>query len=109
MQINKIKRPWEKKAGHRPNPNPFYQSPAWKKTVDFIWFRDKAICQLCIQKGILHPLTRGTKDINQQGTVDHKTQRINGGSDEYENLWLIGSNHHAIKSAREGNIKHKKP
>lgn len=108
MEIKHIKRPWIKNTQKRYNPDGFYQSPTWKKTVDFIWYRDKSLCQLCLQKGIMHPLIRGTKNINQQGTVDHKVQRINGGSDEYDNLWLIGSNHHAIKSAQEGNLKRKK-
>jgi hypothetical protein len=51
----------------------------------------------------MHPLERGTRNIDKQGTVDHKIQRINGGTDTEDNLWLIGSNHHASKSANEGN------
>ena len=111
MQINQIKRPWEKKSsyGNRINRDPYYQSSAWKKKVDFIWQRDNSTCQLCLSHGKLHPLTRGTNDITRQGTVDHKIQRINGGSDEYDNLWLIGTNHHNRKSAKEGNeIRRKK-
>lgn len=108
MQIKSIKRPWDKKTQTRYNPDPFYQSPSWKRKVDFVWLRDKSLCQLCLQQNIIHPLERGTKDINKQGTVDHKIQRINGGSDEYDNLWLIGSNHHASKSANEGNKSRKK-
>ncbi len=107
MNIESTKLPWQKKSnyGHRNQSNAFYQSKTWKQTVAFIWARDKGMCQLCLSKGILHPLTRGTKDINKQGTVDHKVQRIKGGTDNEDNLWLIGTNHHYSKSANEGNSK----
>lgn len=32
MEIKRIRRPWEKKSGERHNPDPFYQSSAWRKT-----------------------------------------------------------------------------
>lgn len=102
MIINSIKRPWIKTSS-RLKPEHFYQSQAWKKLVDLVWMRDNSLCQLCLQQGIIHRLERGTKDINKQGTVDHKEQRKKGGTDDMDNLWLIGSNHHASKSANEGN------
>src|SRR5688572_27821752 len=110
MQINNIKRPWDKKVnqGHKLHNDPFYQSSAWRNTVSRIWARDNSTCQLCKEKGIKHTLERGTKDLERQGTVDHKVQRINGGSDSDENLWLIGSNHHNAKRAVEKNEMYKK-
>jgi 5-methylcytosine-specific restriction endonuclease McrA len=110
MEIKPIKRPWEKKSkyGTRLNPEPYYQSPQWKRLVNLIWIRDQSLCQICKAKGIMHPLERGTRNIDKQGTVDHKVQRINGGTDQPDNLWLIGSNHHASKSANEGNKQRKK-
>lgn len=112
MKINEIRRPWSNDTGHRHNirkdNSDIYKTSSWKKTVDFIWVRDKGMCQLCLQQGIKHQLTRGTTDLSIQGTVDHKEQRIKGGSDNYDNLWLIGSNHHNAKSARERNTMYKK-
>lgn len=110
MQINIRKRPWQKNTtyGNRITIDPYYQSTAWKKTCDYIWTRDKSVCQLCLQDGKIHLLTRGTKDITKQGTVDHKVQRKKGGSDEPDNLWLIGTIHHNSKSAKEGNQSRKK-
>ena len=63
---------------------------------------------MCLEKGIKHPLVRGTKDRSQQGTVDHRVQRILHGTDQMDNLWLIGTNHHDAKSAREKNEKYKR-
>jgi 5-methylcytosine-specific restriction endonuclease McrA len=98
----------QKSQGHKLHKDPFYQSSTWKTTVDRIWARDQGICQLCKEKGIKHVLERGTRDLDKQGTVDHKTQRINGGSDSDDNLWLIGSNHHNAKRAVEKNKMYKK-
>lgn len=105
MIINNIRRPWSKEPYQRKSPDTYYQSTAWKNIVDYIWKRDNGICQLCKQEGKVHILKRGTKDLSMQGTVDHKKQRKQGGSDDYDNLWLIGTNHHYAKSANEGNKK----
>lgn len=75
-----------------------YQSKDWKQKKNEVWHRDQSLCQLCKKKGIIHQLTRGTKDLNRQGTVDHIIPINAGGSDELTNLWLIGSIHHARKS-----------
>ena len=104
MNIRTIKRPWVKQGYVRTNPDLYYQSNEWKRIVSAIWIRDRSLCQMCLEKGIIHGLERGTRDINKQGTVDHKVQRKKGGTDNEDNLWLIGSNHHASKSANEGNI-----
>lgn len=110
MILKGITPPWQKKGnyGHRNTRDPHYQSSAWKKMVDYIWLRDKGICQLCLEQGKMHPLIRGTKNIGMQGTVDHKVQRKKEGTDNEDNLWLIGSNHHAVKSANEGNQMRRK-
>lgn len=103
MEIKSIKRPWQKQTRQTSDKARFYQSNTWRSIVDYIWARDKGICQLCIENGIVHQLERGTKELSKQGTVDHKIQRDLGGTDNYDNLWLIGSNHHNVKSAMEGN------
>jgi|SRR5688572_12360786 len=110
MKIDPVSRPWQKKVnqGNKLHCDTFYNSSTWKNTVNRIWARDNGICQLCKEKGIKHVLERGTKDLTRQGTVDHKIQRINGGSDTDDNLWLIGSNHHNAKRASEKNEMYKK-
>lgn len=110
MKITDVKRPWMKKAnqGHKNHVDTFYSTSTWRRTVDRIWVRDMSICQLCKEKGIMHALERGTRDLSRQGTVDHKIQRIKGGSDDDDNLWLIGSNHHNAKRAEEANQRHKR-
>jgi 5-methylcytosine-specific restriction endonuclease McrA len=111
MKINTPSRPWIKDDGHRQSHRtvePYYQSSQWKKLVDAVWARDNGMCQLCLKNGIKHKLTRGTSDRSIQGTVDHKTQRKLGGTDSLDNLWLIGSNHHDGKSAKERNEMYKR-
>ena len=110
MKINQIPRPWvkQKSQGHKLHNDTFYQSSAWKRTVDRIWSRDQGICQLCKEKGIKHVLERGTRDLEKQGTVDHKEQRLLTNNDSDDNLWLIGSNHHNAKRAKEKNQMYNK-
>lgn len=110
MIITSLKRPWEKNKcqGHKIHNDDYYKSSAWKSTVDRIWIRDKGLCQMCLEKGITHNLQRGTRDLELQGTVDHKLQRMHGGADTDDNLWLIGSNHHNAKRAEEKNNMYKK-
>lgn len=100
--IGNLKRGNENRQG-----DPYYQSKKHKRNVPLIWARDNGKCQLCKEKGIYHPLVRGTKVLNNQGTVDHKKPRksfdLNDPeqrkiADSLENQWLIGSNHHAKKS-----------
>ncbi|MCI6692513.1 MAG: HNH endonuclease [Clostridium sp.] len=33
----------------------FYKSKAWKETREYIFIRDKGLCQDCLEKGILTP------------------------------------------------------
>lgn len=103
MEIKSIKRPWINTVRRSSDKAKHYQTSDWRKKVDYIWIRDKGLCQLCWEKGIIHRLERGTKDLSKQGTVDHKEQFKVAGNEEYDNLWLIGSNHHNQKSAHEGN------
>lgn len=81
--------------------NPYYQTKEWKYKKELVWLRDERLCQLCLSKNIIHPLIRGTRDLSKQGTVDHKIPREAGGTDDLDNLWLIGSNHHARKSNKD--------
>jgi 5-methylcytosine-specific restriction endonuclease McrA len=108
MKIESIRRPWQPSGQRKKNPDPFYNTSTWKNTVDRIWIRDKGMCQLCLQQGIKHYLERGTKDLTKQGTVDHRVQRIKGGTDTDDNLWLIGSNHHNQIRAKQGNQMYKR-
>jgi 5-methylcytosine-specific restriction endonuclease McrA len=108
MKIDSIKRPWIKNEQRKKHVDTFYQTSAWKTTVDRIWIRDKGMCQLCLQKGIKHVLERGTRDLEKQGTVDHKEQRLLTNNDSDDNLWLIGSNHHNAKRAIEKNQMYKR-
>lgn len=110
MKIESIPRPWQKRTnqGHFKTDRSFYQSSTWKNTVNRIWERDRGICQLCLQNGIRHVLERGTKDLSKQGTVDHKVQRIQGGADTDDNLWLIGSDHHNKIRAEQKNKMYSK-
>jgi 5-methylcytosine-specific restriction endonuclease McrA len=103
MEIKSVKRPWQKAQRQSSDNSKYYQTSDWRARVDYIWIRDKGLCQLCWEKGVIHKLERGTKDLSKQGTVDHKEQRKVSGRDDYDNLWLIGSNHHNVKSVIEGN------
>lgn len=106
MKIDSVRRPWENQSTHRHNirhgDRSSYQTTAWKRLVDLIWSRDKSMCQLCLKEGIQHRLVRGTMDLSIQGTVDHKKRRDEGGSDNPDNLWLIGTNHHNRKDNNAG-------
>lgn len=92
---------------HRNYNKPFYQSKAWKELVKAVWIRDEGMCQQCARMGIKHFLERRTKNMEHQGTVDHKTPRPQNAPynpnewDSMDNLELIGSNHHAVKSSLE--------
>ena len=105
MQINKLRKKDNPRDTNKKDD--FYQTKHWRRIVADIWVRDGYQCQLCKEKGIIHPLVRGTRDLNQQGTIDHKEPRPIGSAydpikhDNKNNLWLIGSNHHASKSSKE--------
>ena len=97
MKINNSKPTYD----HREKTDSFYNSRKWKSLKDKVWSRDEFTCQICKEKGKLHFLQRGTKDIRFQGTVDHIVPRNAGGSDELDNLRLIGSSCHAKKSNKD--------
>ena len=99
MRINRLKSKVDNQE-HR-QADPYYQSQEHKYKRDLVWERDQGLCQICLDKGILHELVRGTKDITKQGTVDHRVPRKAGGSDDLSNLRLIGSIHHAKKSNQD--------
>ena len=100
MKINTSRQYSSKSQPHRQS-KVYYQSKEWKRKRDQVWKRDNGICQECKDKGIIHQLIRGTKDLSRQGTVDHIKPREAGGTDDLENLRLIGSNHHAAKSNQD--------
>jgi 5-methylcytosine-specific restriction protein A len=79
----------------------FYHTKRWKLLKEKVWIRDEGMCQICLDKGINHFLMQGTKDMNYQGTVDHIKPRNAGGSDDIENLRLVGSRCHAKKSNQD--------
>lgn len=111
MQIEFINRPWTgrtKGHGKRYNPDPFYNSPTWRRTkVAFKRGTTKApdgkevpntLCFDCYNEGkttLMH-------------TVDHHIPVKDGGSrTDHSNLRALCAHHHAIKSANEGNAKRK--
>ena len=97
----RIGRKKETNQDHRAKTDPYYQSREWKRKRDKVWKRDKSLCQICADKNIIHPLARGTKYLDHQGTVDHIIPRNAGGSDELSNLRLVGSRCHAKKSGQD--------
>lgn len=105
--VMNITRRDKRKSSRDSKRDKFYQSRDWKKDVDFVWERDKHMCQECLDRGRRHYLVRGTKDIDRQGTVDHDPPRPRNAPynpetyDHVDNLRLIGSRHHASKSSRE--------
>lgn len=106
MKIEMVKRPWQKGNGQRFNPDPFYQSQAWKSTRKaFIAGQttlpngmrvSNTLCIECFLKGVITPMY----------VVDHKV-RIKDGGDrtDLNNLQSLCESHHNSKSANEGNSK----
>ena len=98
MQVGKKKKNYNPKK----KTDKFYLSPFWKNMVSYIWQRDMATCQSCLEKGILKPLAKPSRDVNKQGHVDHKRARKMGGSNDEDNLWLICFHCHIEKTQQEG-------
>src|SRR5690242_2073611 len=101
MKIETISRPWQKKASHgtRYNPNPFYHSQEWKR-IRAIKLQQSPYCECdkCNGKKII------------ANTVDHITPISLGGSPtDTNNLMSMTSSCHNAKSAREKNVKYKRP
>lgn len=111
MQIEFIKRPWMGRTnghGKRYNPDPFYQSPTWRRTKE-AFKRGKKLApdgtyvsnMLCYQCYIDGKITR-------THTVDHIQQkREHGSATDFDNLQSLCAHCHAIKSANEGNERRK--
>jgi 5-methylcytosine-specific restriction endonuclease McrA len=100
LNINGIKRPWERqvKQGNRYNPDSFYTSTAWRKAraaflAAYPW------CVTCLEEGRKVYAT----------TVDH-INRIKAGGDRLnpDNFQSLCGSCHARKSASESNERHKK-
>jgi len=109
MQTKPVRRPWERQGhGIRYNPDPFYQSPQWKRirssfrqgfTIINGFHLSNKYCIDCYkERGALIP----------GSNTDHKERRKDGGSDEHNNLQTQCDHHHAVKSANEGNQSRKK-
>lgn len=95
MNINSIKRPWQKQVnqGNRYNADPFYQSSEWKK-IRAAYLREQPFCECedCKEKK------------NKAEMVDHITRIKAGGSrTDWGNLQALSNRCHAKKSARESN------
>jgi hypothetical protein len=106
MQINTIKRPWEKNKsyGSRLKKNPFYQSREWKDTrkahdlgttlVNGVLLENIYCVQCFIEKGI--------KVLGRN--KDHIKAIEDGGSKtDTRNIQGLCDSHHNSKSAIEGN------
>ena len=110
MNIESIKRPWQKtsKHGNRYNIDPFYHSSLWHRTRAS-FRRGTTIVngktmsnRLCIECFKLGKPVEGPN-------VDHIQQISEGGSrTDHSNLQGLCDTHHARKSAKEGNNKHHK-
>ena len=68
-----------------------YRTAQWQAIRKQIIIRDNATCQMC-----------GKVCIGKDLQVDHKVARANGGTDAYENLWILCQRCHAQKGRKEG-------
>lgn len=100
MNINSVKRPWQKQVnqGTRYNPDPFYQSSEWKK-IRAAYLREHLFCE-CEKH----------KDMKVKAEmVDHKTPIKQGGSrTDWANLQALTNKCHFSKSAVDKNELYKK-
>ena len=64
---------------------------AWRKKTEFIWERDKGLCQPCYRNGL----------VIAAFAVDHIKPKFEGGGDEPENLELTCKRCHKDKTAIE--------
>lgn len=63
----------------------------WQKLRARVLKRDKHLCQLCLQMGI----------VRVGNEVDHIKRKADGGTDDMDNLMLCCSDCHKAKTARE--------
>ncbi|HMJ67601.1 MAG TPA: HNH endonuclease signature motif containing protein [Cyclobacteriaceae bacterium] len=120
MNVQRVKRPWERKGkwGVKYAPDPYYQSSTWKALVksfrltSTLW--DSVTLVRVAQPGpnvvkISNTLCFEcyTKDqvIKPGRQTDHIVTRKAGGKDEHSNLQTLCDHHHASKSANEGKVK----
>lgn len=105
MKIEHTKQPWVR-ISKRSNPDPFYNSPIWKKLrqsfkLGFTKLDDgrevpNHLCIECYKEG----------KVRSMYVVDHIVRIKDGGSrTELSNLQGLCEHHHAIKSSAEGKIK----
>lgn len=105
MQINTLKRPWEKphRQGTRYNPDPHYQSKGWKNTRAA--FRQSYTEVNGVRLPNIYCIDCFTEHgvLKEGSETDHDKRRKDGGTDNFDNLRTRCKHHHAIKSAKEGN------
>lgn len=105
MKIEPIKRPWIKEGQRRYNPDPFYQSQAWKRTKQAFKLStttledgrtvSNTMCIECYKQGIIKP----------GHSIDHIVRIKDGGSrTDFNNLQNLCEYHHASKSAKESQL-----
>lgn len=105
MQINTIKRPWQRTNRHdkRYKSDPFYHSKEWKQTRKEFRLSSTIVngrpvsnelCVECYKSGTINPGKH----------TDHITRiKDAGNKHDHSNLQTLCDHHHAIKSANEGN------
>ncbi len=120
MKVSTLKRPWsgQSKQGKRYNPDPFYNSPEWRRvrkafiqSSTILWnppFEKQEDGSLMMTTQIVS--NRLCHECAKQGntvemhTVDHIVRIKDGGSrTDFSNLQSLCKHHHAVKSAQEGN------
>src|SRR5687767_7306037 len=112
MQINNIKRPWQKGTqsyGHRLKKDPFYNSTTWKRT--------KAAFKLGfsilpngerISNSLCYDCMAEDGRVEPGHSIDHMVPIEEGGSrTDHNNLRNQCLSHHNRKSAIEGNNRRK--
>lgn len=110
MVTSNIKRPWQKKhkQGTRYNRDPYYQSTTWKNNRKA--FRAGHTEHEGVKVSNIYCIEcyKLTKKFVEGSNTDHIVRRKDGGSDDHSNLQTLCDNHHAVKSANEGNELRKK-
>lgn len=105
MQINTLKRPWEKphRQGTRYNPDQHYQSKGWKNTRAAFRQSYTEVNSIRVPNIYCIDCFKQHSQFIEGSNTDHIVRRKDGGSDEFSNLQTLCDKHHAIKSANEGN------
>ena len=103
MEIKRIRRPWEKRSGKRYNPDPFYQSPQWKRIRSSFRLGHTIVNGFHLPNIYCIDCYKETGKLIPGSNTDHKQRRKEGGSDTHDNLQTQCDSHHNSKSAQEGN------